>query len=142
MRVYAEPWYSGIKMHQKPTANIVINGLRTKLVFIDPNKLLLSIKVYDSADNLLVTTDRINSANFNNTQSYYYADVYFSISTPIHLSKNSLYKFELVVTGTQTSSKYVAWATDWPLPMYTGVTPTLNNPNTFPYSLAFMGDEL
>jgi len=142
MRIYAEPWYSGIKMLQKATDNIVINGLRTKLVFIDNNELLLSIKVYDSADNLLGTTSLINTNTFNNTTTYYYADIYFSLATAIHLSKNSTYKFELVVSGTQTSSKYVAWATDWPLPIYSGVTPTLNNANTFPYSLAFMGDNL
>jgi len=142
MRIYAEPWYDGITMLQKATDNIVINGLRTKLIFIDNNELLLSIKVYDSADNLLGTTALINTNSFANTNSYFHADVYFSLSTPIHLSKNSTYKFELVVSGTQTDSKYVAWVTDYPLAIYSGVTATLNNASTFPYSLAFMGDNL
>jgi len=128
-------------MNQTATDNIVINGLRTKLVFIDPNPLVLSIKVYDNLDNLLATTNKVSSGSFNNTESYFYADVYFSVG-PIHLSKNSTYKFELVAVGTQTSDKYVSWVTDYPLPIYSGATPTLNNANIFPYSLAFMGDNL
>lgn len=141
MRVYAEPYFSGMSSVVTSTENIVLNGIRSKFVLINNPTLSLKIKVYDSASNLLVTSDQVKPQSLGATEDFFYADIYFDIS-PIHLSKNSSYTFELEAVGTQTSSDYVAWVTDWPLPIYDGATATILNANTFPYSIALMGDLL
>lgn len=92
----------------------------------------MSIKVYDTNDVLIDTSETIQVSQIPNDTNYFYGWVYFKFTKRINLPNSPAKRFKLALSGyTFSESSWIGAVYDWPVTMGYDASPDQINDALF-----------